>query len=215
MNGTILNLLRCLAEDKPKDCCRFIPGIIYMINSTVNSGHGISPYTCLYGRSAPFLLDHTRLEVQDQEPMSDMLERILEGQKLAYDIALKSYESNCKKLKDVYDSKIKHTPLTPGDVVYHCPVIKDLSRPRKLQTTMGGPVIVLKVYDNDTADIKHLHNENPSKSQKHVNMFKLKRTLHYQLPNRAHELQQNDHTFEPLLQTLKQPVMVRSKADEK
>ena len=106
-------------------------------------------------------------------------------------------------LKEVYDKKIKHSPLAPGDVVvYHRPVIKDTSRPRKLQVTMWGPAIVLKVYDNGSVDIKHLHLPQ-DKGLKRVNTSQLKRSMYYQLNNRAEILRQHGVQLEPILQAPK------------
>lgn len=180
-----------------------------MINSTINSGHGMTPYTTLFGRSAPTLLDHARLESLDPQPMSDIMEGILAGQTIAHDIALETYVKNCKILKETYDKRIKHSPLTAGDVVvYHRPVVQDTSRPRKLQTTMWGPAIVLKVYENGVADIKHLHLPQ-NKGLKKVNISQLKRSMHYQLNDRAEILRQNGVHYEPILQTPNQPTMVK------
>ena len=198
MNASLTNLVRCMASKNPKTWCKYVAPCCYALNSTVNSGHGQSAYSILFGRSAPSILDNTKCGNLDPARMTDVVEEILKGQEIAQEMAAKKFQANCEKMKHLHDKKIKQSKLCAGDVVfYKRPNLGEQTGHKKLKITMYGPCVVLRVYDNNTADIKHLHTGEIFRHR--VSVTQLKRAMHYVKTD-----DQSEALFKPLLQTPKQ-----------
>mgnify|MGYP001603811854 CR=1 FL=1 len=112
---------------------------------------------------------------KDLTPQTEILESILRDQRIAQETAKKVFEGRSKRLKQIYDDKIKKSELVVGDIVYYYrPMVRDLSRPAKLQIYQDGPALVMELFPRySTARIKFL---NTNKIHPHlVNVNHLKR----------------------------------------
>ena len=155
-NATILNLLRCLVADRPKDWDQMLSSVIFAMNNSVTFPGSVTPNMVVFGRDLPCILDNVRTDVAEPQPMSEVLEMILTGQDAALKIAIQSHAARDRKLKEVYDSKVKDSPLVPGTVVFwQRPIIPDPRSNKKLQRRGAGPYIIVE-RQGSCVKLKHL-----------------------------------------------------------
>ena len=203
MNGHVVNLLRTLVSEKPREWDKYLPSVVFSINNTVCNSHGVTPFICLHGYAPTTILDHGKLAALENEPMTDILETVFEGQKVAQDMAIRLFEKRSKRLKEIHDSKVKKSHLTAGDVVfYYRPAVKDPSRPKKLQITKWGPALVTEVFSNGCASIRHLHKNEKIKHR--VNISQLLRAPLYDKPSTQSDTM-GENTPAPLFEAPKLP----------
>jgi putative transposase len=184
LNGTVSDLLRSLASEHPKGWDMHLPSVVFAINSTINSAHGLSPNVCLFGRQLPTIIGNPKLEVQGTDVTYELMERILQSQIIAQDIASKLTQSRDEQLQDTYNAKIKSSQIVPGDICFwQRPVVIERGRPSKLQCTTTGPYIVTSRNEN-TVTIRHLHTNKVHPS--HVSISQLKRPSPYYRRNQQH-----------------------------
>lgn len=155
---SIVELLRCMAEAKPKTWCQHLSSVVFAINNTINNAHGLTPYNLVFGRDAYCGIDKAIMQEDERQTVSETVEEILSQQKYAQQIAIKMHEKRDRELKEIYDSKVKTSTIQAGDVVFwKRGSIPKPGENKKLQNRYEGPYLVVERYPEGTVSLKHLH----------------------------------------------------------
>ena len=185
-NRDITYLLRCMVKKNKKDWDRFLPAVTMSLNSTIHTAHGLTPYNILYGRDPITPIDHDRLMDFEAQPLTSVIQDILEQQQRALKIAIELHEMRDKKLKQLHDKKVKTSQLCAGDVVFWFkPVLQQVTENKKLQNPYRGPFLIVTRHTDGTVTMRHLHTGKYVPQKVHISQ--LKRPTHYRKLKRAIE----------------------------
>ena len=143
-NQTIGKILRGLIEahhDGIKNWEKYINHAVFIMNTTINSSTGFSPYELIYGRKAAYPIDRLLYDDEIFNSVGEYMQNLLNKQKINYAIVHENL-LNTKHKNELYnnDNKQKLRSYEIGDMVYK---IKSARR-NKLDVLYEGPYVIQK-----------------------------------------------------------------------
>ncbi|HVW99996.1 MAG TPA: DDE-type integrase/transposase/recombinase [Candidatus Babeliaceae bacterium] len=143
-NQTIGKILRGLItahNDSTKNWDKYINHVVFVMNTTINTTTGFSPYELVYGRKAAYPIDRLLYDDEIFESVGDYMKNLLNKQKINYAIVHQNL-LNQEEKNNVYNNNNKEKLRTYeiGDLVYK---IKN-NRKNKLEPLYEGPYVILK-----------------------------------------------------------------------
>ena len=120
-NQTLLNMLGTLTDTDKKNWKDFVPRLVHAYNCTRNSSTGYTPYFLLFGRTPQMGVD-VRFGLRPSTPYAgespiQYVERLRARMQWAHKTALHFSKRESKRFKQLYDNKVRGTPVTVGDLV--------------------------------------------------------------------------------------------------
>lgn len=147
-NQTIGKILRGLIEahhDGTKNWDKYINHAVFIMNTTINTSTGFSPYELVYGRKAAYPIDRLLYDDEIFNSVKEYMQNLLNKQKINYSVVHENL-LNTKLKNELYNNENKNKLRTYaiGDMVYK---LKP-SRQNKLDVLYEGPYIVQKKINN-------------------------------------------------------------------
>jgi hypothetical protein len=114
---------------------------VFIMNTTINSSTGFSPYELIYGRKAAYPIDRLLYDDEIFNSVGEYMQNLLNKQKINYAIVHENL-LNTKHKNELYnnDNKQKLRSYEIGDMVYK---IKSARR-NKLDVLYEGPYVIQK-----------------------------------------------------------------------
>ena len=144
-NRTLLNLLRTLEHDEKQDWKSHIARLVHAYNCTPHSVTGYSPYFLMYGRHPRLPLDALINCSEEDEDITDFVDRVRKNLREAYDAASEANRAASKSQKKYYDSSIRGIIPSVGDLV----LVRKLGLKGKHKLADKWEHEVYKVVDKD------------------------------------------------------------------
>jgi hypothetical protein len=179
-NRSIVEMLRCMCNDKPKHWCEYLSSVIFALNSSCHTMSNLTPNVITFGRDLPNIFDTGTIQNEELKPMHEFLHSMLEKQRFAYAQVTKLHAKRDVSLKKAYDKDRRPVSAREGDVVfYYRPILPDPKSNKKMQRRYIGPLMITQLHENGTALLKCLSSGKFLKSR--VNLNSLKRPSYYRL----------------------------------
>ena len=115
--GNITQVLRCMVAENETDWDMLLPPALYALNASPHSGHGLAPFTILYGRYPRIPID-AQLEEESEKPLFQIISDIQRGQEQAVETAIKLTALRDRKLVERRPPETHCDDIVPGSVVF-------------------------------------------------------------------------------------------------
>ena len=116
-NQSVVNCLRTLVHDFPKQWDSYLPAVISALNNTIHDPIGLNPYTVLYGVPMRMEFDN-EIGNSVEQPRHEIMEEILTTQRHADEVASKLHMERAKKVKNKFDKENLAPVVVPGTIVF-------------------------------------------------------------------------------------------------
>ena len=171
VNKTLMQSVRALTVDNPRDWDLLLPGIAAAINMFDQSGTQFSPYFILFKKEARIPLD-VNLRPDDLSQTSHTCwETLLKNAELIMQKAGENVRKAQEKHARQYNKNIRPINYTIGQKV----LVKNIPKPGlspKLQDKYVGPFFVTKVLDNDVYILRECSTNKPHSGPVNALMLK-------------------------------------------
>ena len=119
-NRTLLNMMGTLTDKQKSDWKAFVPTLCHAYNAARHDSTGQVPFYLMYGRHPRLAVD-AFLGLKSSEPSvtshADYVKKLKTRLAFAYDLASKEARKNADRHKVMYDMRVRHAALEPGDRV--------------------------------------------------------------------------------------------------
>ena len=182
-NKTITERLRSLVLDQPKSWDKYLSAVTLSINNSNHSFDNITPANIVFGRDIVNPLTRHMPTDEQIATLGEILSQHIQRQKYSIQMTKDLHFKRSLQLQAKYNSKLKDTPFTQGDIVYYYKDVKtalaDPLQSGKFKVRYTGPFIITKLHSNNTCDLRNI---TTGKFLTHrVNTDKLKRPAYYRL----------------------------------
>ena len=156
---TILNIIRKIAEQNPRDWKEHIPMVEIAMNSCISKSTGYSPYYLMNGR--PFnnidSMMYGHYANKDFTTTGQYLYDTYHNMKYIYRIVAKNLQTYHDNQKTAYDKKIVDLNIQAGDYVMLKKPKDTSSSLHKLTSPFTGPWKVMERLSDQNVKIEHTH----------------------------------------------------------
>ena len=174
-----MRVIRCMALEHGPKWDRHLPAATYALNNSLHSGHNLSPYNIVFGRSGRIPIDTALMAESPETPLFQIVEDIRESQRVAIETAVKMQAERDRRLLQKRPAEQNVDQLVAGSVVFWAKPNVKAEGAGKLAVPNHGPYVVTKRHSH-TANLRHLHTGEFTKYA--VNVEQLRLAKDYQLP---------------------------------
>ena len=155
---SIITLMRTFVNTKQTNWDKWLPSLVWALNTSDNHPLGYSSFLLVYGRLPVF---PTEVTLPDTLAMPgtarDQLVDILDKQRIASEFAEEHLKTQQQQMKAHHDKTSTTNPIQKGDAVFiYQPKIKVRKTKKKLQCNYHGPYIVVDYSTPTTVVLKRL-----------------------------------------------------------
>ena len=168
---TITNLLRTSVSNSPKSWDVLLHHVTFMINATVSTATGYSPFFLTFGRY-PNLHDSAYYKgpaICHTQYVAKLVHELSRVHALVHNTLHVKHKAD----KQRYDNHAKQPNFSVGDIVFlYKPSPSDS---RKLSDLYEGPFVITTCLPRNKVLIRHLHTMQPIPEPLHISRLKLSR----------------------------------------
>jgi hypothetical protein len=159
-NQTVQRIMRSIIDthhDAINKWEKYVNQVTFIMNTTVNSSTGFTPYELVYGRKACYPIDRLLYDDQVFKSASDYFKQLINQQKINYTV-VHQHLLEKKEMDEIYnaDKKNKLRSYDIGNLVYK---LQEGTR-NKLEILYDGPYEVMKKINDLCYQIKLADVEN-------------------------------------------------------
>ena len=181
LNGTLKQILKRVASDRPKDWDRFLPAVLFSYREVRQESTGFSPFELLFGHRprGPMTLLHDILTEEQTDSSTittfEYISNIKDRLRSACELGKQASDRASEKSKHWKNNKAKLRELKPNDEV----LLLLPNNNNKLLMTWKGPYKVIR----RTSVVDYIINIDGKEKLYHINMLK----QYFQRPERLRE----------------------------